>query len=84
MANALLEDIDVNWKVHSDEESVEGGFGEYKLSESWVAEKVSESIVVLEISDWRERRRIVIFPEKKEQNDSAIELDESEFGSGLE
>jgi len=30
------------------------------------------------------RRSVVIFSEKKEQNDSAIELDGREFGSGLE
>ena len=40
-----------------------------------------ESIVVLEI---RERQRVVIFPEKKEQNDLAIEQDGREFGIGLE
>jgi len=40
-------------------------------------------MVVLERSDWRERRRVATFPEKKEQNDSAIEEDGREFGSGL-
>ena len=39
-------------------------------------------MVVLERSDWRERRRVATLPEKKEQNDSAIE-DGREFGSGL-
>jgi hypothetical protein len=38
----------------------------------------------LERSDCRERRRVAIFPEKKEQNDSAIEKGGREFGSGLE
>jgi len=37
-------------------------------------------MVVLERSDWRERRRVATFPEKKEQNDSAIEEDGREFG----
>jgi hypothetical protein len=31
----------------------------------------------------RERRRVVILPEKKEQNDSAIEEDGRVFGGGL-
>jgi len=43
-----------------------------------------ELIVVLQISDCRERQSVEIFPEKKEQNDSAIELDGREFDSGLE
>src|SRR6218665_1803506 len=43
-----------------------------------------ESIGVMEISDCRERGSVVIFPESKEQNASAIELDGREFGSGLE
>jgi len=43
-----------------------------------------ESIVVMEIRDCKERRSVVIFPEKKEQNDSAIELEGREFGGGLE
>ena len=30
------------------------------------------------------KARVVILPEKKEQNDSAIELGGREFGSGLE
>ena len=42
-----------------------------------------ESIVVMEISDCRERLSVVIFPERKEQNNSAIELDGREFDSGL-
>jgi hypothetical protein len=40
-------------------------------------------MVVLERSDWRERRRVATFREKKEQNDSAIEEDGREFGIGL-
>jgi len=53
---------DVSWKVHSD---AGGGKGE----ESRVGEGVSrgESMMVSEISDCRERRRVVIFPEKKER-----------------
>jgi len=39
-----------------------------------------ESLVDSEMSDYRERRSEVIFPDKKEQNDSAIELDGREFG----
>ena len=42
-----------------------------------------ESIVVMEISDCRERRSVVNFPERKGQNNSAIELDGREFDSGL-
>src|SRR6218665_1479437 len=70
---------DVCWKVLSDAGGGEGG-------KSSVVEGISggESIVVLELSHRRERRRVVIFPEKKEQNDSAIGLDGREFGSGLE
>jgi len=43
-----------------------------------------ESIMVMEVSDCGERRSVVIFPEKKEQNDLAIELDGREFGNGME
>lgn len=44
--------------------------------------------MVMERSDLRERERerlkVVMFPEKKEQNASIIELDGREVGSGLE
>lgn len=43
-----------------------------------------ESMVDFERSDCRERRIVVTLPEKNEQNESAIEEDGREFGSGLE
>ena len=53
---------DVSWKVHSD-----AGGG--KEEESRVGEGVSRggSMIVSEISDCQERRRVVFFPEKKER-----------------